>query len=483
MKKRVNITTVITNENQLDELSRLSDIVELIEVRADLLGDIDAVKNATNIPLVYMLRSKDEGGEFDGSAAERRKLLITASTIFDFVELEGERDLIPELLDVIPKEKRRITWQGTPEDYNSLYQRLQKYLQVPASLYKIVVKANNHGDAIPVMHLLRTTNTKQLVAYAVGKFAEWTQILAPFLGAPEVPSVVDNLGKLYPYFSPVQLMNDYDLPYVYPIEQLFGIVGNPVLRSISPNQHNMGYRTLGLPYLYLPFHTHDFPSFMKEIMQIDAIPLPLKGLTVVAPFKREGYLASKYKVDKNNSAFGVCNGMIRKNKDWQGYSTDASGAIEALNRLSTNWKQKKIAIIGCGGTGRTIAFSLKKMNKNITLVNRTHTKGKEIAADLDLPFIALDKFDPSYFDIIIHATPLGKNQEETPFKITQLKQDSVVIDHIYTKEETSLVRYCRLCNIKVMDGIEIAGLQIKEQFKFLTGIEKPVIKETIKILK
>lgn len=485
MKGKVNIVTTITSQSQLEELKNLPFSVGLLELRADLLQAIDITKYSIHLPVVYVLRSKDEGGKFNGSIKERHQLLIKASYQFDFVELEAERDLTSELLAIIPVEKRRISWLGIPESYSSLLNRLKKYLQVPADIYKIVTTITNHSDAIPIMRVLKTINTKKVVGYAVGETAEWTQILAPFLGSPEVHSIMEHREKSEPYFSPVQLIEDYGLPAVYPLEQLFGIVGNPVLGSISPNQHNAAYRELGLPYLYLPFQTEDFSSFMNEIMENPSIPVPLSGLTVVAPFKREGYMASKYKEEEdNNKASGVCNGMIRKKQEWLSFSTDALGALEALNHTVSDWYQKSIAIIGCGGTGRTIAASLKKYTSDITLVNRTLAKGIEIASVIRLPFITLQEFDAGNFDIIIHATPLGKNQEETPFKLTNLKPDSIVIDHVYSlRKETALVRYCRLCNIKVIDGIEIARLQIKQQFKSLTGVEKPIIKTTNQNLK
>ncbi|MDH7448114.1 type I 3-dehydroquinate dehydratase [Aquimarina sp. 2201CG14-23] len=484
MKKKVNIVTTITQQNQLNDVQNLPFSVRLIELRADLLQITAAIKNSTHVPLIYVLRSKQEGGAFTGSLKERHQLLIKASQIFDFVELEGERDLTLELLTAIPVEKRRISWSGTAENYSSLLQRVKKYKQVPASIYKIVIDTTKHRDALSIMHLLKISNHKDVVAYAIGKTSAWTQVLAPFLGSPEVHSSIDSQDQTTLCFSPNQLIEDYGLPEVYPLEQLFGIVGNPVLGSISPNQHNIAYRALNLPYLYLPFQTEDFLSFMNEVMENSSFPIPISGVTVVAPFKRQGYLASKYKEDSDDQTYGVCNGMIKKEQEWLSFSTDAFGAIEALNRTMQNWSEKRIAIIGCGGTGRTIAAALKKYTSDITLVNRTFAKGVEIAAAMRLPFVTLQEFNASDFDIIIHATPLGKNPEETPFKLTDLKPDSIVIDHVYSiQRETALVKYCRLCNIKVVDGIEIARLQINQQFTSLTAIEKPIIKTTNQNLK
>ncbi|KAA1246572.1 type I 3-dehydroquinate dehydratase [Aquimarina sp. RZ0] len=484
MEKKINIVTTITRQDQLYNLHDLPLSVSLLEIRADLLYNTQGIKNSTAIPLVYILRSKKEGGKFEGSKTERQLLLIEASYIYDYIELEGERDLIPELLDIIPAKKRRIAWYGAPKKYTALYQQVLKYLKTPANTYKIVVTATNHKDSTLIIRLLDAINNRQVIGYAVGKTAEWTQILAPFMGAPEVPSVMDYQDQSTPYFTPNQLIGDYGLPNVYRVEQLFGIVGNPVLGSISPSQHNSAYQKLGLPYLYLPFETRDFSSFMNEIMENNSIPIPLSGVTVVAPFKREGYMASKYNKGINNKVFGVCNGMIKKDQEWISFSTDASGAIAALELITTDWYQKSIAIIGCGGTGRTIAASLKKFTSEITLVNRTLAKGIEIAAAIKLPFIALHEFNAGNFDIIIHATPLGKHEEETPFELTDLKSDSIVIDHSYSlSKETALVRYCKLCNIKVIDGIEIARLQINQQFKFLTDKEESIINVTDQNLK
>ena len=49
-------------------------------------------------------------------------------------------------------------------------------------------------------------------------------------------------------------------------KRLFGVVGNPVLHSLSPRLHNTAYRELGLPFLYLPFHVESFGDFWLEVI-------------------------------------------------------------------------------------------------------------------------------------------------------------------------------------------------------------------------
>ncbi|MDC8005417.1 type I 3-dehydroquinate dehydratase [Aureisphaera galaxeae] len=485
MKNRVDIVTTCTDLSQLALLKEQAAHIDIVEVRADLIEDPKQLRQVTSRPLVYVLRSKDYGGCFEGSLEERHELLKQAVADFDFIELEAEHDLDWKLLRAIPKHKRRIAWYGTQSYYEMLLAHFEKMVQTPAHLYKLILRADNCTAVTPLLRLLNNYRNKDLVAYGVGPSTEWSQVLSPFLGAPEVHTSLENTVQGEAHFSPSKVTEDYGLPYTYEVNQLFGIVGTPVLGSISPKLHNAAYRSMELPYLYLPFDVSDFVAFKRELMDNpNRLPIPLNGLTVVAPFKELAYTHSKYKEITQNKYAMACNGMVRSSRDWIGFSTDAFGATEALQSLSPAWHNQKIAIVGCGGAGRSIAVALQRKTSQITLVNRTEDKGKEIAASLELPFVALAEFDPSGFDIVIHATPLGKKYMETPFDVTLLSSHATVIDHVYALEkDTKLIEHCSIHGIKCMDGKEIAQLQIGQQFKNMTGMEMPVYEHKIQNVK
>ena len=474
MKRSVNIVISVTKLNQLDVLSTITDSIGLIEVRADLIPNSECVKKYTSTPLVYILRSKSEGGNYTGTPTDRAQQLINASDFFDFVELEGERDLTPEILNSIPKEKRRISWYGPSESFENIKSRTEKYMQVPASCYKLIVNAQSSADAIPVVRLLDTIKNKSLVAYAIGSDTAWTQISAPFMGAPEIHANLDPEDKNTPSFSASLLMDDYGLPFVYSVSQFFGIIGNQVFGSVSPERHNAAYRSLNLPYLYLPFQTEHFSSFFEEVVNNQELPIPVSGLTVVSPFKTEAYETASIDLKNTNSIVKACNGLLQKKNGWSRYSSDATGSIEALNGIAANWQEKNIAIIGCGGAGSSIAEKMKSLNITPTLVNRTISKGKMLAITLDLPFVSLSDFSPGKYDVIIHCTPIGKTDKKVPFDVSKMKRECVVIDHVYTQQSnTPLVEYCRLLGMHVIDGVQMADIQIKQQFLSMLKIPMP----------
>src|SRR5262245_189302 len=86
------------------ELQALPPDVDWLEVRADLVGGVDAdwLRARFSGSLLYSLRSSVEGGAGHTSPAERRARLIDAARTYDLVELEGDRDLLPEVLEAVP---------------------------------------------------------------------------------------------------------------------------------------------------------------------------------------------------------------------------------------------------------------------------------------------------------------------------------------------------------------------------------------------
>src|SRR4030095_16988421 len=78
-----------------EELVALSDTVEWLEVRADLTGDLQTewLHSHFRGNLLYTLRSREEGGRFEGSSEERRRRFFQAAKGYDLIDLEGRRDL------------------------------------------------------------------------------------------------------------------------------------------------------------------------------------------------------------------------------------------------------------------------------------------------------------------------------------------------------------------------------------------------------
>lgn len=485
MKKTPNIPLVLTIttsiENPISEIIDFSDQLDWIELRADLstpfVSPLELDELVAHIPSIYVLRSQYQGGDFSGSQRERLALFSQAVACFDLIELEGEYDLLPEILEVVPEEKRLISWYGGPSSIETLTARLQKYQKIPARFYKLIPEANKAGEELIPLHFLKQINNPKLICFASGPIGLWAQIIAAHYGSALLYAKSAKLTAQV-FFSIRQLVEDYGLPTLYPFEKIYGIAGNPVFSSLSPKLHNNTYRYLNHPGIYLPFHIESFNDFWEMVQGVnqdqDTI-LKFGGFTVVSPFKEEGFKVAEVINNPILEKVKACNVLFHEDGVWHADSTDAFGIINALEKLEIKTTDFKVAVIGCGGAGKTMAVALKALGADVLLVNRTKARADIASNQLGLPFQLLVDFSPKGFDIIINATPVGKRGKEMIIKPAELDKSAVIIDMAYGKDTTPVIQESRFLGRRTLSGKEILVIQVKQQFAFLTGLEMPSI--------
>ena len=131
-------------------------------------------------------------------------------------------------------------------------------------------------------------------------------------------------------------------------------------------------------------------------------------------------------------------------------------------------------MIGCGGAGRAIAAALVESGAGVTLINRGAERGEHAAALLGLPYIPLRDFDAEGYDIVVNATPVGRDSDEVPFRVEQLDEEAVVIDLVYGARPTPLIGTTLARKQIAIDGRDVLVTQVRHQFRMMTGKEMPV---------
>lgn len=459
------------------ELSALPESVEWLEVRADLVGDLDPdwIRSRFGGRLLYALRGRAEGGNFEGSQDQRHARLRRAALSYDLIELEGEHDLSPHLLSDIPTGKRLIAWHGPSAGLSDLKARFTRLSAVPASFYKLVTRASKGSEEIVPLSLLNLLGRSDVTAYSTGPLGFWSRLIAPHLGAPFVFGNVPN-GALVPAEPTInKLIEDYGLPQFPTLEGIYGIVGSPVFHSLSPRLHNAAYRAMNYPALFVPFHVESFSEFWREVVEggvLASLNMPIKGLTVASPHKEAALLITKAVSPMARQAESA-NILVRDNGSWKADTTDPEVVFMARRERGVQMKRKRAAVIGCGGAGRAIATALARSEAGVTLVNRGAGRGHYAAQLLGLPYVPLPGFSAEGYDIVVNATPVGRDDGEAPFKVETLGEDAVVIDLVYGSLPTPLVASTVSPEQLAIDGREVLLTQVLRQFQLMTGKEMP----------
>jgi 3-dehydroquinate dehydratase/shikimate dehydrogenase len=459
------------------ELSSLPSAVKWLEVRADLAGDLDPARLRQHFggKLLYALRSQAEGGNFTGPARQRQEYLLKAAQDYDLVDLEGERDLLPEILQAIPPGKRLISWHGPAQSLAGLQQRLEKFSATEARIYKLVPAGAQSGDELAALSLLKLAGRADLIAYTTGKTSLWSRLVAPRFG---LPMIFGTIGKhaAAPWEPTVaQLIEDYHLPQLAPLKEIYGIVGDPVQHSLSPRLHNAAYKALALPALFVLFPVESFSDFWREVVAkdtLESLGLRMKGFTVASPHK-ETALSEVTTASRMVQRAGSTNIFVRQNGTWKADTTDPQGVVEGMSRRGLKLGGKRVAVVGCGGSGRAIAAALDQAGAIVTLVNRGMERGLRAHKLLGLPFVPLSEFTVDGYSLIVNATPVGRNNGDLPFKLKGLSQDAVIVDLVYGAQPTSLVANAQALGRVTIDGREVLYLQVRRQFHLMTGQEMP----------
>lgn len=458
--------------------------VEWLEVRADVLGDVDPEPLRGRFPgnLLYTLRSRAEGGAFDGSPERRKRRLLEAAARYDRVDLEGARDLTPELLTAIPPARRLISWHGPASDADGLAACFGRLAAAEAALYKLVPWAVRPGEALAPLQLLHDLKRHDVAAFAGGDAGTWTRLVAPRLGAPLVFGAASDAPGAPGQPSIRKLREDFGLPALPPVEVLFGVVGNPVAHSLSPRLHNGAYRELGIPALYLPFQTDSFGDFWLEVVEegvLESLGLPIRGLSITAPFKAAA-LAVAGAESPLAGLVGGANTLVLREGVWEAESTDPEGVVEPLRHRGLDLAGRRAAVVGAGGAGRAAAAGLAHAGARVTLFNRGVERAESAGADLGLPWLPLAALVPADFDLLVNATPLGRAEraanEPLPFAVAALRPGAVVIDLVYRREEegpTPLLAAAAARGAVTVDGREVLLGQARGQFRRMTGRELP----------
>ena len=438
---RVSLIANFSTPLSLDgrELRALPPVVEFVELRAGLV-DTEWVKQHYSGQVLY--------------------------------ELNVEDDLNDDVLSQIPVEQRIVSWHGQAADLAELEIRFAQLASIPARFYKLVNTARTISEEFLPLHLLKSLGRTDTIAYAKGSLGFWTRLAALQLGAPAI------IGLVSPGPDPseptvAKLIDDYGLPEVHPVKELFAIIGNPIFHSLSPRLHNASYRAMNYPALFVPLQVNSFSDFWLEFVlskQLDALGFPINGMTVGSPHKEEAFITAK-NISSMVRQTQAANILVRNNGWWNADTTDPDVVYAASDEQNVSVREKRAAVIGCGGAGRAMAAALAESGASVTLINRSKERGEYAASLLGLPYKPLLDFDAQGYDIVVNATPVGRDTDEAPFELERLNSNAVVIDLVYGSRPTPLIDSTHTHHQVAIDGRDVLVTQVRNQFRLMTGKE------------
>ncbi len=461
----------------LADIDSASKVADLIEFRVDLMEspDVPALVKAADRPCIVTNRIKTEGGQFKGSEEQRVALLRQAMDAgADYIDIEAStpKEFLKPLLEHQTPTKKILSYHDfsrTPEKLEEIYEIMS---QLPADVLKIVTYAKDLGDNLQMLNLLRRAERdgKKLIAFCMGDLGEISRILSPLTGGFLTFGSLGTGKESAPgQITAATLRDVYRVNETRPQMKIYGVIGDPVSKSMGYLIHNKAFAETGLPHIYLPFWVLQLKKFFSSFEPV------FDGLSVTMPYK-ESVIPLLGEVDPLAKKIGAVNTIVREGESWKGYNTDCSGAVQALES-KTDLKGKKVLIIGSGGTAKAIGYGVVDKGAELAVTyNKNKERGEALAKELNCQLFSMRDMEGFTADILINCSPVGMNPnvEEAPAPARMLREGMIVFDSVYNPPETRLIREAKEAGCETISGLELFLNQGAAQFELWTGKPAPL---------
>ena len=230
------------------------------------------------------------------------------------------------------------------------------------------------------------------------------------------------------------------------VEKLrLGLVGKDVSKSDSERIHRFILNELGVACEYERFSVdkENFDNVMRRLLgDFDAF-------NVTIPYKRDvmGYLEE---ITGDALEYGAVNTVI--NAEGKGYNTDGVGFLLMLRNAGVEFKDKKILVLGAGGSGRSSAVALQKAGGKVFIYQRNQEKLQETCRELQLT--PATDVEQGGYDIVINCTGVGMHDTEgrSPVGKAAFSGAEWAVDLIYVPRKSKFLELAEACGVKTLNG-------------------------------
>jgi 3-dehydroquinate dehydratase/shikimate dehydrogenase len=468
------------------QLARALKSTRTVELRLDWLReDLEIVKFLARLArateekaagfarttLIATCRRREGGGRYRGTIAQQLVHLaeaLRAGCEWYDLEIESAARCPRELVDVLLGEGRQIAsahyFEKSPRNFTRV---LAELARSRPDAVKIAAQCESLADARRVLKLTR--GRREVIAVPMGDAALPMRILSIRDGSALSYAPVENAtapGQI----SLEQMTTLYRADRISRRTQIYGVIGNPIGHSLSPQLQNAGFQTRRMDAVYLPFLVRRLSDFIEVIE-----PLRIKGFSVTLPYK-QAILRHLDDCDGLAASIGVVNTVsVREGGKLYGYNTDYVGVLRALERRMP-LRGSRVLIFGAGGVARAVAFALSSAGATVAICARRPAQAARLARAARGEVIARKHLRTEFFDAIVNATPVGMHPavDRSPLEARELNCH-LVFDTIYRPRVTKLMQLAARRGIETVSGVEMFVAQGSAQWEIWTGERAPEV--------
>lgn len=231
------------------------------------------------------------------------------------------------------------------------------------------------------------------------------------------------------------------------------LLGHGIGYSASPAMHNAAFAFLGIDARYELADVS--PAGLADAVNALRGPTFL-GANVTQPHK----LAVCELVDEVRpevARLGAANTIVRDGHRLVAHNTDRPAVADELGELGP---RTHAIVLGDGGASRAVQDALAEADSSVTVVDRNRWSS--------LPALLAGA------QLVVNATPIGTDSDESPIPADMLRPDLAVLDLVYRPTPSRLVREARAIGAPARGGAGMLLTQAVLSFELWTHRSAPV---------
>ena len=212
-----------------------------------------------------------------------------------------------------------------------------------------------------------------------------------------------------------------------------------------------------------------------ELFAETVLALPaagFRGVNVTIPHKQAA-LAIAHEASAGARAIGAANTrLLEPGGTIVAENTDAPAL---LNALPIAVAQCTALVLGAGGSARAAVWALISAGVGeVRVWNRHPDRARKLCEELGCSAVA----DAQPADLLVNCTPVGGDWDvgfkQLPVRADELAMFRCVVDFVYGRDETELVRAAKGFRLPAVDGLELLVGQGSLSFQRFTGLIAPL---------
>jgi shikimate dehydrogenase len=197
------------------------------------------------------------------------------------------------------------------------------------------------------------------------------------------------------------------------------------------------------------------------------------GANVTVPHKGAA-LSLADELSETAREIGAANTLVFEDSEVRAENTDAGGLLRALPASPAGLRA---LVFGAGGAARAVVWALLREGATVDVWNRTVLSARYLCEEVGGEPVPAPDYQRGY-QLIVNSTAVGLHGEDIftqlPIRPRRFTEEQVVVDMVYGREPSALLRAAAAAGAQTVDGIEVLVQQGALSFQIWTGREAPL---------